>query len=140
MDRLTDWTYQEGENYSQLQELYNNVVTQWGRYTGHVVANIGGVVQTRKRQGQRGVPFEMVPEDKQKRAMDYLDRQVFSTPGVDAGRGTSSTGSRAPERWTRWPGRQSSALNQVLNVTAHEAPRGAGGVPRQPGLHAGRDA
>ena len=116
MDRLTDWTYQDGENYSQLQELYSNVVTQWGRYTGHVVANIGGVVRTRKRQGQRGVPFEMVPEDKQKRALEYLDRQVFSTPEwmldsniLDRIQGTGAVDQVA--------GRQSSALNQVLNVT-----------------------
>ena len=116
VDKLTDWTYQEGENYSQLQELYNNVVTQWGRYTGHVVANIGGVVQTRKRQGQRGVPFEMVPEEAQKRAMEYLDEQVFSTPGwmldsdiLDRFQGTGAVDQVAS--------RQSSALNQVLNVT-----------------------
>ncbi len=116
MDRLTDWTYQEGENYSQLQELYNNVVTQWGRYTGHVVANIGGVVQTRKRQGQRGVPFEMVPEDKQKRAMDYLDRQVFSTPDwmLDSDILNRFQGTGAVDQVAS---RQSSALNQVLNVT-----------------------
>ena len=116
MRRLTDWSYQEGEDYSQLQELYQQVVTQWGRYTGHVVANIGGVVQTRKRQGQRGVPFEMVPEETQKRAMDYLDRQVFATPSwmldsdiLDRFQGTGAVDQVAS--------RQSSALNQVLNVT-----------------------
>ena len=116
MDNLTGWSYQEGENYSQLQELYSNVVTQWGRYTGHVVANLGGVIQTRKRQGQRGVLFEMVPEEKQKRAMEYLDRQVFSTPEwmldsdiLDRIQGTGAVDQVAS--------RQSSALNQVLNVT-----------------------
>ena len=115
VDKLTDWSYQEGENYSQLQELYSNVLAQWGRYTGHVVTNIGGVVQTRKRQGQRGVPYEMVPKDRQERAMDYLDRQVFSTPEwmldsdiLDRFQGTGAVDLVG--------GRQSSALNQVLNV------------------------
>ena len=41
VDRLTDWSYEEGEDYSQLQELYQNVVSQWQRYIGHVAANIG---------------------------------------------------------------------------------------------------
>ena len=115
VDRLTDWSYQEGENYSQLEELYSNVISQWGRYTGHVVTNIGGVVQTRKRQGQRGVPYEMVPEDKQRRAMDYLDRQVFSTPEwmLDSDILYRFQGTGAVDLVG---GRQSSALNQVLNV------------------------
>ncbi|MCH8253748.1 MAG: zinc-dependent metalloprotease, partial [Gemmatimonadetes bacterium] len=43
---LREWTYQEGEDYSQLQELYNQVLGQWNRYMGHVVAVIGGVVRT----------------------------------------------------------------------------------------------
>ncbi len=115
-DRLLDWTREDGEDYSNLEELYNNVVSQWSRYTGHVVTNIGGVAQIRKRQGQRGVPFEMIPEEKQRRAMEYLDRQVFSTPTwmlesdiLDRFQGTGTV--------DQVGSRQSSALNQVLNVT-----------------------
>ncbi len=115
-DRLLDWTREDGEDYSNLEEIYNNVVSQWSRYTGHVVSNIGGVAQVRKRQGQRGVPFEMVPEEKQRRAMEYLDRQVFTTPTwmldsdiLDRFQGTGTV--------DQVGSRQSSALNQVLNVT-----------------------
>lgn len=79
-DQLVDWTFEEGEDYAQLEELYNNVVSQWNRYTGHVVANVGGVVRTRKRQGQDGGQYAMVPSDKQSRALEYLNRQVFATP------------------------------------------------------------
>lgn len=114
-DNLIDWTYVEGEDYSDLQELYNNVVGQWNRYTGHVVANVGGVVRTRKRQGQDGGQYALVPSEKQERAMAYLNRQVFATPDwlldaeiLDRFQGTGATDLvRA---------RQASALNQVLNV------------------------
>ncbi len=115
-DRLVDWTREDGEDYSNLEEIYNNVVSQWSRYTGHVVTNIGGVAQVRKRQGQRGVPFEMIPKGDQERAMDYLDRQVFTTPAwmldsdiLDRFQGTGTV--------DQVGSRQSSALNQVLNVT-----------------------
>ena len=115
-DRLVDWTREDGEDYSNLEEIYNNVVSQWSRYTGHVVTNIGGVAQVRKRQGQRGVPFEMIPKRDQERAMDYLDRQVFTTPAwmldsdiLDRFQGTGTV--------DQVGSRQSSALNQVLNVT-----------------------
>ncbi|MDE2974535.1 MAG: zinc-dependent metalloprotease [Gemmatimonadota bacterium] len=115
VNRLTEWTYEEGEDYSQLQELYDNVVRQWRRYTDHVVANIGGVVRTRKRQGQKGVPYEMVERERQVRAMDYLNRQVFATPHwmanadvLDRFQGSGAVDLIASA--------QSSGLNQVLSV------------------------
>ncbi len=114
-DNLTDWSFEDGEDYSQLQELYSNVVGQWGRYTGHVMANIGGVVRTRKRQGQDGVPYEMVESDRQERAMEYLNRQVFATPEwmLDADILDRFQGSGAVDLVRT---RQAQALNQVLNV------------------------
>jgi len=114
-DNLTEWTFEDGEDYSQLEELYTNVVSQWNRYTGHVVANVGGVVQTRKRQGQDGVPFEMVSKERQARAMDYLNTQVFATPTwlIDADIVDRFQGSGTPDLIRA---RQAGALNQVLNV------------------------
>ena len=114
-DNLRDWTREDGEDYTQLQELYNNVVSQWTRYTGHVVNNLGGVVRTRKRQGQDGVPYEMVSRDMQSRAMEYMNRQVFATPGwlLDTDILDRFQGSGATDLVRA---RQSSALNQVLNV------------------------
>ncbi len=81
VENLRDWTFEAGEDYDQLDELYNQIVGQWNRYTGHVLANVGGVVQTRKVQDQEGPVFERVPEETQRRAVDYLARQVFETPG-----------------------------------------------------------
>ena len=115
VDNLTEWTFEEGEDYSQLEELYGNVVSQWSRYTGHVVANVGGVVRTRKRQGQYGVPYERVSEDRQRRAVEYLNRQVFATPEwlLDADVLDRFQSSGAPDLVR---GRQAAALNQLMNV------------------------
>ena len=115
VDRLTDWTFEQGEDYDDLEELYNNVVNQWNRYTGHVVTNVGGVVLTRKRQGQDGVPYEMVSKDRQSRAMEYLNRQVFSTPHwmLESDILDRFQGAGAPDLVRA---RQVGALGQVLNV------------------------
>jgi hypothetical protein len=80
MENLRDWTHQEGEDYSQLSELYGQVAGQWNRYVGHVMANIGGVDWTRRAQGQPERPYTVIDRERQERAMDYLDRQVFTTP------------------------------------------------------------
>ncbi|MBT8395501.1 MAG: zinc-dependent metalloprotease, partial [Gemmatimonadetes bacterium] len=77
---LRDWAGEYGKDYSQIAELYNAILGQWNLYVGHVVTNIGGVVWTRRDQSQSGPPYIPVPEATQRRAMDYLDRQVFQTP------------------------------------------------------------
>ncbi|UCC24909.1 MAG: zinc-dependent metalloprotease [Gemmatimonadales bacterium] len=112
---LSGWTFQEGEDYDQLQELWTNVGSQWNRYTGHVLTNVGGVVQTRKRQGQDGAVFEMVDRDRQERAVAYLNQQVFATPGwmLDPDLLNRFVGSGVPDLVQ---GRQVFALNGLLNV------------------------
>jgi hypothetical protein len=112
---LLEWSYQEGADYDQLEELYNNVAGQWNRYTGHVLTNVGGVVQTRKRQGQDGVIFEPVPAEAQARAVAYLNEQVFATPEwmLDTEILGRITGSGVLDRIR---GLQVSALNRLLTV------------------------
>ncbi|MFT4741120.1 MAG: hypothetical protein ACI9L9_001912, partial [Marivirga sp.] len=44
-NKLLDWGTETGENYDDLQELYNNVVGQYNRYMGHVTANVGGIYE-----------------------------------------------------------------------------------------------
>ena len=115
IDQLVDWTFEDGEDYSQLEELYNNVISQWSRYTGHVVANVGGVIRTRKRQGQDGVPYSAVEYAKQSAAIEYLNRQVFETPQwlLDPDILNRIQGSGATDLIQS---RQRSALDQILNV------------------------
>jgi hypothetical protein len=112
---LGQWTYEEGEDYDQLQELWMNVGSQWNRYTGHVLTNVGGVVTTRKRQGQDGPVFQMVDRDRQERAVEYLNEQVFATPTwmLDPGLLDRFMGSGVPDLVR---GRQVIALNGLLNV------------------------
>ncbi|MGD2122730.1 MAG: zinc-dependent metalloprotease, partial [Gemmatimonadota bacterium] len=80
VENLMEWAGEYGEDYSQIAELYGAIIGQWNLYIGHVVTNIGGVVWTRMDQDQPGRPYSPVPEATQRRAMDYLDRQVFQTP------------------------------------------------------------
>ena len=80
VDNLVDWTYREGENYSELEELYDAVFYQWDLYAGHVVRQIGGVYETFKNYEQEGKIYEPVPMAEQKRAMDFLHEAVFTAP------------------------------------------------------------
>jgi hypothetical protein len=112
---LMDWAGEFGEDYSQISELYSAIIGQWNRYIGHVVTNIGGVVWTRMDQSQSGRPYVPVPEATQRRAMDYLDRQVFQTPSwmLDQDILYRIQDSGAPDRIQQL---QTGALNRLLNV------------------------
>ena len=78
--QLVNWTYREGENYDDLEELYGQVAGQWSRYMGHVARNIGGVYETYKSYEQDGVVFEPVPEERQEAAMAFLQEHAFQRP------------------------------------------------------------
>jgi hypothetical protein len=77
---LIAWTYQEREDYAQLNELYGQVVGQWNRYMGHVATVIGGVVRLAKTTDQPGPVYEFVDEATQRRAMEFFAEQAFTPP------------------------------------------------------------
>lgn len=79
-DNLINWIEKDGENYDDLEELYNNILGQWGRYMGHVTTNVGGVYQTYKTYEQEGDVYEVVSKKDQKRAMDFLNKHAFYVP------------------------------------------------------------
>ncbi len=77
---LAAWTKVPNEDYSHLQEIYNEVVGQYSRYMGHVAKNIGGITETPKMIEQQGAVYEYTPRAVQKEAMTFLDKQVLTTP------------------------------------------------------------
>ncbi len=77
---LIEWTGKEGENYDNLETMYGQVLGQYNRYLGHVTGNIGGVKETYKAYGQEGAVYEHAPRDKQERAMEFLQKELFTTP------------------------------------------------------------
>jgi hypothetical protein len=77
---LPQWSFEQGRDYSQLQELYLQVLGQWNRYMGHVTTIVGGVEWTRKAQGQDGAPYAIVSKARQQKAMKFLTDQAFATP------------------------------------------------------------
>ncbi|MEQ8329324.1 MAG: zinc-dependent metalloprotease [Longimicrobiales bacterium] len=79
-ENLMDWTTEAGEDYEQMEELYGSMLGQWNNYMRHVATIIGGVERTAKMADQEGPVYELVPEARQRGAMDFLARQAFTTP------------------------------------------------------------
>ncbi|MFU8813349.1 MAG: zinc-dependent metalloprotease [Balneolaceae bacterium] len=79
-DNLIDWIGEPAEDFSELSELYGQVLGQWSRYMGHVTSNVAGVYENHKTFDQDGVVYEPVPKEIQKEAMEFLRRHAFSDP------------------------------------------------------------
>ncbi|BDW91892.1 glutaminyl-tRNA synthetase [Flagellimonas marinaquae] len=77
---LIDWTTEAGENYDDLETMYGHVVSQYGRYMGHVANNIGGVYEHYKTAEQDGAVYTHVSKEHQKNAMKFMQEQLFETP------------------------------------------------------------
>jgi len=77
---LIEWTAEDGKDYEDLDDLYGQVLAQLNRYMGHVTANIGGVYENTKTYDQEGAVYTHVAKEKQERAMEFLQEQLFETP------------------------------------------------------------
>ncbi|WP_443946768.1 zinc-dependent metalloprotease [Pedobacter sp. AW1-32] len=77
---LLKWTYEEGDLYDNLKELHKAVVGQYSRYLYHVMTNIGNQYITQRSADEPGNVYTEIPRDKVKRAVNYLDRQLFEAP------------------------------------------------------------
>jgi len=69
-----------GRDYSDLREIYHELIDQWSREMGHVAAVVGGVVETRRHYGTEGVVHHPLPRERQKRAVAFLAEEAFRTP------------------------------------------------------------
>ena len=77
---LPDWVNVKGENFDDLDKLYDEAVLQYMRYMGHVLMNIGGVYNDKKTSDQAGAVYTVAPRQTQKDAMAFLQRNLFETP------------------------------------------------------------
>lgn len=78
--KLPEWTSEKNEGYDNLENMYNQLTTQFNRYMGHVSKNIGGIYEDPKTVEQTGAVYTYVPAATQKEAMLFLDQQLFTTP------------------------------------------------------------
>ncbi|MDG1309412.1 MAG: zinc-dependent metalloprotease [Flavobacteriaceae bacterium] len=77
---LIEWTTESGEDYSDLSDMYGQLLSQFGRYMGHVANNIGGVYEQYKTADQAGAVYIYVDKEHQKNALEFINAQLFKTP------------------------------------------------------------
>ena len=80
LPNLIEWSKESGEDYEELNGLYNSLTGQFRRYMGHVTKNVGGIYETPKTYDMTGNIYEVVPAAIQNEAVTFLNEQLFKTP------------------------------------------------------------
>jgi hypothetical protein len=80
LPNVEKWTYEAGKDFSNLSEIYGEVIGQFNRYMGHVTFNVGGLSENFKTYDQAGAVYNYISKAKQKEAISFLNQQLFNTP------------------------------------------------------------
>ena len=81
LQNLPQWTYEKTDIYNEnLARMANQIYSQFMRYLGHVMANIGGTYVTFRTQAQGGTKYENNPKERQKRAIEFIDKHALNEP------------------------------------------------------------
>ena len=81
LQQLPTWTYAEDDIYNEnLQTMYNQIRTQFMRYNGHVINNIGGQLENFKTNTEQGDVYRPQPRQKQLEALKYVERNIMTEP------------------------------------------------------------
>lgn len=80
MPLLLKWTRTPNEDYTNAATIYGQLVAQFNRYMGHVSKNVGGIEWTPSVVEQGKAVYAYTPRQKQKTAIQFLQKQLFTTP------------------------------------------------------------
>lgn len=78
--QLPKWLNEKGEDFKNLDQVYDEVYSTFSRYIGHSVTYLGGVYTDLKTTEQEGPVYTVVPKALQKEAMAFVQKNLFTTP------------------------------------------------------------
>jgi len=78
--KINEWMAVDGKYFDDQEEVYDNVIGQLRRYTGHVASNVGGVTEWQRTADEGKPVYTVVDMAKQKRSVDFINAQIFTTP------------------------------------------------------------
>jgi hypothetical protein len=77
---LMKWTQVPGASYDRTADIYKALVDQYDWYIKHATAYIGGMEFTPGSNTDNAAVYGFEPLNKQKQAVAFLNRELFTTP------------------------------------------------------------
>lgn len=79
---LVKATSKPGQDYELLRNMYTQVINQRNRELGHVASVVGGMSKQNLWYGQADRVFVPESEERQREAVEFLNKNAFQTPQV----------------------------------------------------------
>ena len=80
INKLPEWNYEEGDMDANLLTAYNDLRDQFARYCNHVRSYIGGMYHNYKSSEEQGSVYTPVDRATQRRALAWLNKNLFKEP------------------------------------------------------------
>ena len=78
---IKEWVKEsDSDDFSNLDQIYKDLVNQYSDYIFHVTKNIGGIYVTPKTMGEEGEVYRPVDIQTQKQALVFLNNYIFKEP------------------------------------------------------------
>jgi hypothetical protein len=77
---ILEWTVVPGEQPIEMQHTYTVLFSQYARYLGHVMKNIGGIYHDVKLSTEAGPAYVVEDYSRQKEAVAFICKEVLTTP------------------------------------------------------------
>ncbi len=78
---IKEWVKEnDSDDFSNLDQIYKDLVNQYSDYIFHVSKNIGGIYVTPKTMGEKGEVYRPVDKQTQKQALVFLNNYIFKEP------------------------------------------------------------
>jgi hypothetical protein len=75
---LASWTSNKTNDYEDLIELNDELLSAWSRYVGHVTTTVGGVYEQYAKPNQQIASYVVVPKATQQTAVKWVLANAFS--------------------------------------------------------------
>ncbi len=76
MDNMNTWLSHDDPDYSHRGELYNQLLSQYGRYLTNVTMNIGGLYLNEIKAGDPYPAYQSVPKEIQRNSLQFIFNQL----------------------------------------------------------------
>lgn len=83
LPKMNGWLSADDLDFSHRKDLYGQLISQYNRYLGHVLAQVGGIYLYNVKEGSSLKPAISVPKDRQKTSLKWVLGELHNSSWID---------------------------------------------------------
>ena len=83
LPKMNGWLSADDADFTHRKDLYSQLASQYNRYLGHVLAQVGGIYLNNVKEGSSLKPAAAVPADRQKASLKWVLNELRNSSWLD---------------------------------------------------------